>query len=58
MKRADIDDKECERFVTALKKNKFLVELDMSENLIGFFVFFCFFFFLLYNIFFNDDQIK
>lgn len=26
---------ECERFVTSLKTNKFLVELDLCENLIG-----------------------
>jgi hypothetical protein len=26
---------ECERFVTSLKTNKHLIELDLSENLIG-----------------------
>ena len=35
LRRADIDDGECERFVTALKTNTHLKELDLSENLIG-----------------------
>eukprot|EP01032_Pedospumella_encystans_P009853 gene9853-11567_t len=35
MRRADVDDGECERFVTSLKTNKCLLELDLSENLIG-----------------------
>jgi hypothetical protein len=26
---------ECERFVTSLKTNKHLIELDLCENLIG-----------------------
>lgn len=35
MRKANIDDGECERFVEALKDNKHLQELDMSDNLLG-----------------------
>lgn len=35
MKKANIDDGECERFVEALKDNRYLQELDMSDNLLG-----------------------
>ncbi len=35
LRRADVDDGECERFVTSLKTNKRLFELDLSENLLG-----------------------
>lgn len=35
MRNADVDDFECERFVEAIKNNKSLVELDLSNNKIG-----------------------
>jgi hypothetical protein len=35
MQRADVDDFECERFVSAIGVNKSLVNLDLSYNLIG-----------------------
>eukprot|EP01038_Epipyxis_sp_PR26KG_P005859 gene5859-8083_t len=35
LRRADVDDGECERFITALKTNRYLKELDLGENLIG-----------------------
>jgi hypothetical protein len=35
LRKCDIDDGECERFVDALKTNKHLQELDMSDNLLG-----------------------
>lgn len=35
MQRADVDDFECERFVSAIGMNKSLVNLDLSYNLIG-----------------------
>ena len=35
LRRADVDDGECERFVTALLTNRHLTELDLSENLLG-----------------------
>lgn len=35
LRRADVDDGECERFVSALSTNRQLKEIDMSENLIG-----------------------
>jgi hypothetical protein len=33
--KADIDDFECERFLAAIKGNKVLTELDLSNNLLG-----------------------
>lgn len=35
MSNADIDDKECARFVEVLMNNRMLLELDMSNNLLG-----------------------
>lgn len=35
MRKANVDDGECERFVEALKTNRHLQELDMSDNLLG-----------------------
>lgn len=35
MKAADVDDGECDHFVQSLVSNKVLLELDMSENLLG-----------------------
>ncbi len=35
LRNADVDDFECERFVEAIKNNKSLVELDLSNNKIG-----------------------
>ena len=35
MRKCDIDDGECERFVEALKENKYLQHLDLSDNLLG-----------------------
>ena len=35
LRNADVDDFECERFVEAIKENKSLVELDLSNNKIG-----------------------
>ncbi|KAJ1393741.1 hypothetical protein B484DRAFT_408123 [Ochromonadaceae sp. CCMP2298] len=35
LRSADVDDFECERFVEAIKQNRSLVELDLSNNLIG-----------------------
>ena len=35
MRKANIDDDECAMFVASLKRNKMLMELDLSYNLIG-----------------------
>jgi Ran GTPase-activating protein (RanGAP) involved in mRNA processing and transport len=35
LRSADVDDFECERFVEAIKQNRSLVELDLSNNKIG-----------------------
>ena len=35
LREADVDDGECENFVTALRNNKTLRELDLSSNMLG-----------------------
>ena len=35
LRRADVDDLECERIISSLRTNRSLTDLDLSENLIG-----------------------
>lgn len=35
LKNADVDDYECERFITSIKDNDRLIEIDLSGNKIG-----------------------